>query len=102
MKDLEQELEEAERNLDLGRADAAMGEIEALRSHLVAGFARDGRPRRSGSILERARVSVRNNVVAALCDIHKYDDGLWRHLYKSVRTGALCRYQSDDPILWES
>ncbi|HEX7717634.1 MAG TPA: hypothetical protein VF416_10125, partial [Marmoricola sp.] len=61
-----------------------------------------GRPRTSGSGAERARVTVRKAVAAALDAIHGADPVVARHLTARVRTGLRCCYEPDPdaPVHW--
>ena len=74
-----------------------------LEAQLNAGTGLGGRPRTTGSTDERARVAVRKAVVAALARIAESDPALGRHLRDRVRTGYLCRYETDrdHPLRWD-
>lgn len=74
-----------------------------LQDQLNAATGRSGRARMTGSTEERARVAVRKAVVAALARIAEADPWLGRHLRDHVRTGYLCRYETDPdhPLRWE-
>ena len=74
-----------------------------LEAQLSAGTGLGGRPRTTGSTDERARVAVRKAVVAALARIAESDPALGRHLRDRVRTGYLCRYETDrdHPLRWD-
>jgi hypothetical protein len=54
-----------------------------------------GRRRTSGATQERARVSVRKAIVAALARIAETDPWLGRHLLNRIHTGIDCRYEPD-------
>ena len=51
---------------------------------------------------ERARVTVRKAIVAAMARIAETDPQLGRHLRNRVRTGLRCRYETDPdhPVRW--
>jgi hypothetical protein len=61
-----------------------------------------GRRRTTGSTEERARVSVRKAIVAALARIAEADPWLGRHLRDRIHTGTDCRYEPDPdhPVEW--
>jgi len=99
--DLADELDDAQQNNDEGRAAKAREEIEALTDQLSAAVGLGGRSRRASSVPERARVSVRNAIASTLKTIRRHDEGLWRHLSKSIRTGNLCSYDPETPTGWE-
>ena len=77
-------------------------EREAIASYLAGGNGLGGRNRSTGSHAERARVSVRKAIVAALARIAESDAWLGRHLHDRIATGYECRYDSDveHPIRW--
>lgn len=98
--DLQSELAEAERLNDLGRMAALRSELDLLVTELRRAYGRHGRPRPVGSVTERARVNIRNNLTTALKMINRLDHGLWRHLDGALRTGTLCSYRPERPVPW--
>lgn len=100
LSDLEAEIEEAEAFNDPGRAARARDEAEALRRQLSAAFGLHGHARRAGSVAQRARVNVRNNIAAALKAIARHDPELADHFAKAIRTGMYCCYVSD--TVWQT
>jgi tetratricopeptide (TPR) repeat protein len=101
LRDLVCELEEARQKNDLGRVALLRGEVEYLSTELRASRGYRGRARVAGSMSERARVSIRNNISAVMRDIQNVDEDLWRHLSKAVKTGTFCCYRSEKPIKCE-
>ena len=100
LEDLAEELEDAERNNDEGRASRTREEIDVLTDQLSAAVGLGGRARKASSVAERARVSVRNAIASTLKAIKANDEALWRHLSKAVRTGNLCSYDPETPTTW--
>ena len=100
---LRDELEEAERFNDFGRASRAREEIESLSDHLAAGVGLGGRDRFAGSTAERARSAVTHAIRTALRRIRDDMPVLWDQLAPRIRTGTYCVYQPDvvHPIRWE-
>lgn len=98
-RELVAEQEEAERDHDGGRAARVQREIGMLAAQLTR--AAKGGAGAGPSMKERARVNVRNCVVAALRAIRPYDATLWRHLANSLKTGAFCSYEPDRAVEWE-
>jgi hypothetical protein len=100
--ELEQEIDEADGEADLGRLELLSNEREALLQQLRVATGLGGRGRRTGSSRERARVAVRKAIMAAVARIAEADPWLGRHLRDHVRTGSECRYESDPdhPIRW--
>ena len=100
-QDLVREVEEARRMNDLGRVALVQGELNQLSVELRHSVGYKGRLRVARSVSERARISVKNNISAALRDIQRIDEGLWRHLMNSVKTGTFCWYDSPTMITCE-
>jgi hypothetical protein len=102
LRDAREELEEAQRRNDRGRAERLGEEIERLAAELSRGFGLGGRPRRAGSTSERARLSVTRAIRYAIEKIGEHDPALAEHLRRAVRTGTFCGYapSSRDPVSW--
>ena len=91
--ELREELEEAEALHDLAGAEAAREEMETLTAELSRAFGLDGRARRAGSNVERARVNVQRRLKHALERISRECPTAGKHLDWAVRTGSFCSYQ---------
>jgi tetratricopeptide (TPR) repeat protein len=85
--ELRAELEDAEANRDLGRAERARREIDTLEGALAAAYGLGGRVTPEGSAAERARVSVTKAIRQAIEHIDEAHPGLGARLRQSVRTG---------------
>jgi tetratricopeptide (TPR) repeat protein len=103
MNDLRGEIEEADRFNDIGRATRAREELDFLKAELASAAGIGGRPRRSGSHAERARLMVGKNIHAAIDKIRRVSPALGRHFATSIRTGYFCSYQPDpeQTIAWQ-
>ncbi len=95
LNDLREELGEAERNSDLGRAAKARAEMEFIADQLAAAVGLGGRDRPAGSDAERARQTVTKGVKAALEKIRTNQPELARYLATSIKTGYFCGYTPD-------
>jgi hypothetical protein len=93
LRDLEQEIAEAEDWSDVGRLDAARAERDALLHELAAATGLGGRARTPGSSQERARIAVQKAISAAVDRIAAIDRTLAGHLQTAVRTGLSCSYE---------
>jgi hypothetical protein len=108
LRDLEQELTEAEEWSDIGRLDVIRAERDALLDELSRATGLGGRVRTTGSSQERARVAVKKAISAATDRIATVDAPLARHLQTGIHTGLNCSYEPDpadhlDWVLdWES
>lgn len=102
VRQIDEELDDADACGDQARAERLALERIAILAELGATTGLGGRPRTSGSGNERARVTVRKAVVAALDAIHAVDPVLARHLTTHVHTGLHCRYDPDldAPVEW--
>lgn len=102
LTDLREELAEAERFGDGGRASRAREEIEALAEQLAAGVGLGGRDRPVASHAERARVAVTQRLKTTIAKIRESQPSLARHLAASVKTGAFCSYDPEPRVTWDA
>lgn len=103
VRDLEEEISEAEAWNDDARAATARDELTALAQELSRTTGLAGRSRPFASDSERARVSVTRVIKAALSRIGEESPELKHHFASTVRTGTYCSYNPDPrlPIRWE-
>jgi tetratricopeptide (TPR) repeat protein len=90
--DLRDALEEATARGDLGRAEKAREELDALGEELARAVGLGGRDRKAGSVVERMRVNVQRRLRDAIDRVAAQSPALGRYLDASVRTGAFCSY----------
>ncbi len=95
LRELDEELGEAEDWADPGRIDALRGEREALLEEVRRATGIGGRQRMVGSSGERARVAVRKAISAAIARISTVDESLAHHLRNCIHTGLFCSYDPD-------
>lgn len=102
LEQIDDELDDADARGDQARGEELDAERRAIVAELGATTGLGGRPRSTGSGNERARVTVRKAVVAALAAIHTVDPVVARHLTTHVHTGLRCRYEPDPdaPVEW--
>jgi tetratricopeptide (TPR) repeat protein len=102
LEDLRDELEEAERFHDPGRAARAQSEIEFLTAELSRAVGLGGRMRRAGGAGERARQNASRTIAAALKKIAQGSPELGQHLAATVSTGLFCCYDPRlvPPLSW--
>src|SRR5262249_42533649 len=103
LTDLQNELEEAERFNDPGRASRARAEMEFLSTELARAVGLGGRSRRAGDASERARLNVTRALGRAIEKLAAGAAVLGQHLAAAVRRGVFCSYAPDPrlPIRWE-
>jgi len=102
VEELREELGEAERFHDLGRAARARSEIEFVSAELARAVGLGGRVRRAAGAAERARQNASRTIAAALKKIAQGSPELGQHLAATVSTGLFCCYdpQLVPPIAW--
>jgi hypothetical protein len=92
VRELQEELEEADELNDQGRADAIRDELDFIARELSRAFGLGGHERTSGSAAERARVNVRRRIKDALQRVDEQLPGAGRYLENTIKTGSYCRY----------
>ena len=100
IRDLGEELADAEDMNDTGRAERARSEMDALVETLSRALGLGGRGRRVGDLAERARTTVTWRIRYALRRVEAAHPALGRHLAASVRTGGFCVYRPAMPMAW--
>jgi hypothetical protein len=93
VEELDDQLSEALRNGDHGRASRARAELEAVAEQLASAVGLGGRDRKAASNVERARVNVQRRLKDAIKRIGEHDEALGRYLEAAVRTGTYCVYR---------
>jgi hypothetical protein len=101
LTELEQELAEAERHHDLGRAAAIADERDFIARELASAVGL-GRDRGLGDDRERARKAVTARIKDALRRIEERHPALGVHLQQSISTGNYCSYRPAEPMRWRS
>jgi pimeloyl-ACP methyl ester carboxylesterase len=90
--ELREELAEAEKLNDTGRATRVRWELEYLGDQIAAAVGLRGRGRTAASHRERARLMVTKAIKAAIAKIHASNAALGHHLATCVKTGNFCTY----------
>jgi AAA ATPase domain len=101
LRDLEDDIAEADANNDPERTARARAERDALVTELSRSTGRGGRARRLGDDTEKARKTVTIRIQRALRLLDSHHPALASHLQEAVRTGATCSYQPAHPLTWE-
>jgi hypothetical protein len=102
LRELTDELAEAEEFADVGRAERLRTEQQFLARELAAALGLGGRTRVAGDPVERARKAVSMRIAAAIRAIDRVHAPLGRHLRASVRTGRHCVYEPEDDVTWHT
>ena len=101
IRDLTEDLEEAEAANDLARAAHLDDERAKLLTHLAQALGLSGRARTAGSDAERARKAVGMRINDALNRLDQAAPALGRHLRHSIQTGTFCCYRPERLPFWQ-
>lgn len=100
MRELREELDSAEQDNDLARAEAARAELDGLTEQLERALGLFGRERKVGDPAEKARTAVTWRIRSAIKKIAESHPELGRHFDASIRTGAFCVYDPETRVIW--
>lgn len=100
LRDLEKDLEEAQKFYDPGRATKIRMELDLIKEQLKGAIGLGGRARKAADIVERARSNIRNRIKDALNKIREENPSLGQHLTNAIKTGTSCSYIPDKPTRW--
>ena len=100
IRDLQEDVDDAELAHDLARAERAQAELDALVDHLTAAVGMGGRTRRASGTAERARTAVTHRLRSTIRQFADAHPELGRHLQASVNTGLYCSYTPPDDTTW--
>jgi predicted ATPase len=100
IRELQGDIDEADADHDIARAERARAELDAIVDHLTKALGLAGRSRRQGGTTERARSAVTHRIRSAIRRVSTAHPPLGRHLTAAVSTGTYCRYQPDPPVTW--
>jgi tetratricopeptide (TPR) repeat protein len=92
VEELREQLAEAERTADTGRAERARAELDAIAGELARAVGLGGRDKQLSSNVERARINVQRRLKDAIERIRELDAGLGRYLSSTVKTGTYCSF----------
>ena len=100
--ELKEELEEASERRSVERADEIRLEMEFLEQEVRSALQKNKQTRRAPSEPERARISVKHAIKAALQRIADHDASLGDVLAHSIKTGRSCVYSpsAQNVLVW--
>jgi hypothetical protein len=98
--ELDDELDAAAVRGDHARQAERSAERDALIAELRRATGLGGRPRRSGSPAEKARLNVTRTIRHAIADLAARAPELAAHLDESIVTGVSCCYEPQADIAW--
>jgi len=100
IQELENEIEEAKKNNDIGKIELLNQEREFFLESLSKNTGLGGRKRKMGDDSERFRKAVSKRINDALKKIKKEHNTLWQHLDKIDR-GYICKYKPEKTLPWK-
>ena len=100
LAELDEELDDAEAKHDVARHAKRSAEREALLKELARATGLGGRPRRTGSPTEKARLNVTRTIRHAITYLSTALPELAAHLDVSIATGVSCCYEPRTNIAW--
>jgi hypothetical protein len=100
LAELDDRLDVAGARGDLQRQEQWTAERDALIAELKRATGLGGRPRRSGSPAEKARLNVTRTIRHAISELSTKAPELGAHLDESIVTGVSCCYAPRTPISW--
>jgi hypothetical protein len=101
IRDLQDDIRDAEENSDFEKAYRHQVELDAIIEHLAAALGHGHRTRRTTDTTERARSAVAHRIRTTISRISKLHPALGRHLAHSINTGVYCSYRPEQPTVWE-
>lgn len=100
LREIEQDLAEAEGDSDILRRERLTEEKEQLVDEVRKATGLGGRRRKMGAGAERARSAVTWRIRHAIRKLDDVHPAAARHLTNSIRTGAFCSYQPEKETSW--
>lgn len=100
IRELKEEIADAEAMHDLGRAENANVELDQLVEHLSKALGLGKKVRETNLPAERARAAVTWRIRNAIKKIETLHPALGRHLTNSIQTGAFCSYTPENDCGW--
>lgn len=103
IRDLQEEIDEAESFNDPMRASLAREELAFIADHLSEALGLGGRDRRPASNTERARVNITKRIKNTIEKIASDAPKLGRHLEATIKTGTYLSYsaRSEPTMVWK-
>ncbi len=100
IRDLHQEIREAEEMNDLVRGENLKAELDQLTDHLTKALGIGRRSRKLNAAAERARAAVTWRIRSAIKKIETAHPALGHHLANTIRTGTFCSYTPEKDPDW--
>jgi predicted ATPase len=102
LAELDEELDDAEAQHDLVRHATGSAERDALLKEIARATGLGGKPRRTGSPAEKARLNVTRTIRHAVTYLSSTAPELAAHLDDSLVTGISCCYEPRTNVVWST
>lgn len=99
-KEVLEELAAAEAEMKTNPSLELKEKAEKLRQYCSSSITPVGRSRKFVTNPEKQRKAITNNISRALRKLQECDESLWQHLYRSIKTGSICKYCPEKEIVW--
>ena len=100
IKNLQQQITQADQNNDLGVLSNLQEEYDKLLEHLSSSLGLSGKIRQAGNPIEKARSAVTWRIRNAISKIEKAHPKLGKHLSHAINTGTFCSYDPEKQVEW--
>lgn len=100
IRELKEEIFDAETINDLGRAEKTKIELDQLVEHLSKALGLGKKIRGINLPAERARAAVTLRIRSAIKKLETLNPALGRHLTNSIQTGSFCSYTPENDCGW--
>ena len=100
IKELSQELDEAELSNQIEKTAALREEYDTILEQLTQSLGLSGKARKVGSTVEKARSAVTWRIRNGIKKIGQVHPELAKHLSSSIKTGTYCSYSPELDVNW--
>jgi len=100
IRDLQSDIEEAERDNDYARSYRLQVELDTIIDHLTSSLGLGRKTRKGTDNAERARSAVTHRVKGTIRMLTKLHPSLGKHFEHSINTGVYCSYRPERPVSW--
>jgi TolB-like protein/Tfp pilus assembly protein PilF/predicted transcriptional regulator len=100
IKNLQQEIAQADQDNDLVVLSQLQQEYDQLLEHLSSSLGLSGKIRQAGNPIEKARSAVTWRIRNAISKIEKAHPLLGKHLSHAINTGTFCSYDPEKQVEW--
>ncbi len=100
IRDIQEELEEAQAFSDLPKISKLQEELEYIEKELATVVGLAGKDRKAADTKERIRKAVTNRIRGSLKKLERAYPPLGHHLSNAIKTGTFCSYCPEESIPW--